>query len=264
MSGAGTKLYYNFHPNAVDTDDKFLKQIELVERDLGDKGKGAVGVLEGVPPSVWSFEPAPAPVSASEPGPAPSPVSNSASRPRSPSLSSTPVAAVKTPVEMASPGDQSFTPSDRGIPHTVSTTLTGSTEQLASLNPRPEAFHQLPQLVEKLLGGVVERDEAAREEAMAAKAEVSKLREELAAARVRSEMQSEMQRLRDIVALQARLENLRLAKLLTDAELGTIEDLIADCDEVSEDDRVSALIKLSAKMVADPGFSRQLRRKFAS
>lgn len=160
--------------------------------------------------------------------------------------------------------DQSFTPSAREISHTVPTTPTCSTDQLVYLRPGPEAFQQLPALVEQLLGGLVERDETAREEAIVANAEVTKLREEVAAARVRAEMQSEIQRFRDVITLQARLENLCVAKLLTDAELGAIEDLIADCDEASEDDKVSALIKLSTKMVADSGFSRQLRRKFVS
>ena len=91
-------------------------------------------------------------------------------------------------------------------------------------------------------------------------------------ARVRAEMQGEMSKLRavairarvrDVTALQARLDVLHAAKLLADEELYAIEDIIAEEDEASEDDRVSSLIALSNKLVGDAALSRQLRRKFA-
>ena len=71
-------------------------------------------------------------------------------------------------------------------------------------------------------------------------------------------------RLRDqqLVALQSRLDALHQAKLLGDEEVFAVEDVIADCD--AQDDRVSALLSLSAKMATDKAFARQLRRKYAA
>ena len=62
-------------------------------------------------------------------------------------------------------------------------------------------------------------------------------------------------------ALQARIEALHAAKLLSDDELFSIEDLIADLEVGSEDTRVGQLITLSSRMAGDAAFSRQIRRK---
>ena len=86
--------------------------------------------------------------------------------------------------------------------------------------------------------------------------EVEKLRNDA----VEAKMQAV--RARDLLALQSRLENLHVAKLLADEELFAVEDIIADCD--AEDDRVSALLTLSSKMAADKAFARQLRRKYGA
>ena len=76
--------------------------------------------------------------------------------------------------------------------------------------------------------------------------------------------EAERSRLRDqqLVALQARLDALHEAKLLGDEEVYAVEDIIADCD--AQDDRLSALLGLSAKMATDKAFARQLRRKYAA
>ena len=72
---------------------------------------------------------------------------------------------------------------------------------------------------------------------------------------------------RELVALQARLEALHSAKLLSDDERDAIEDIIADgSDDVTigdgdGSDAVSEILALSSKMVADRAFARQLRRR---
>jgi predicted RNase H-like nuclease (RuvC/YqgF family) len=72
------------------------------------------------------------------------------------------------------------------------------------------------------------------------------------------QLQSDQQ----LPALQARIEALHAAQLLTDAELFSIEDVIADSLEATTDDmRVGRLIALSGRMTGDAAFSRQLRRK---
>ena len=91
----------------------------------------------------------------------------------------------------------------------------------------------------------------------------------LAEASLRAEMQAQLDgaaaaRLRDqqLVALQARLEALGAAKLLTDDELFAVEDVIGDSSgEASGEDQVTMLLALSARMASDSAFARQLRRK---
>lgn len=67
---------------------------------------------------------------------------------------------------------------------------------------------------------------------------------------------------RHLPTLQARVESLHAAKLLSDEELYAIWDVIADSvDTMSDDTRVLQLVELSARMLSDTAFSRQLRRK---
>ena len=114
------------------------------------------------------------------------------------------------------------------------------------------------------------RDKAElKAEMEAQRLENDKLRTEAAEATVRAEMQAKVDgaasaRLRDqqLIALQARLEALSAAKLLTDDELFAVEDVIADSSgEPSGDDQLTMLLALSARMATDSAFARQLRRK---
>jgi hypothetical protein len=109
----------------------------------------------------------------------------------------------------------------------------------------------------------------AKMEMEAQRLENDKLRTEVAEASVRAEMQAKVDgaaaaRLRDqqLIALQARLEALSAAKLLTDDELFAVEDVIGDSSgEASGEDQVAMLLALSARMASDSAFARQLRRK---
>ena len=76
-----------------------------------------------------------------------------------------------------------------------------------------------------------------------------------------------------MATLQSRLEALHSAQLLTDDEMFTMEDLVADSVEEWEEDieedggsriaseKVSRLVKLSGVMASDAAFARQLKRK---
>ena len=71
-------------------------------------------------------------------------------------------------------------------------------------------------------------------------------------------------------ALQARLQSLHEAKLLSEDDLGRLEDTIADCIEVLPTadvlersvERTVRMSQLSEKMAVDASLARQLRRKF--
>ena len=80
-------------------------------------------------------------------------------------------------------------------------------------------------------------------------------------AEARAEAQAEASKLRDLLALQRRLEAMHSAELLADEELYAIEDTIAD-GTADGGQQVAALLSLSATMAADGAFARQLRRKF--
>ena len=82
-----------------------------------------------------------------------------------------------------------------------------------------------------------------------------------------------------MVALQARLESLHAAKILSDEELYALEDVIADDAEAAlgegakggaqEEEEavqggVSCMVALSGRMAGDAAFGRQLRRKFVA
>ena len=106
---------------------------------------------------------------------------------------------------------------------------------------------------------------AARYQSLQTEMEKRRQESEAKAERGRAEMQARLDaqrdgRLRDeqLVTLQARLEALHAAKLLGDAELYAVEDIVADGG-----DQVAALLELSGRMVGDGAFSRQLRRKYA-
>ena len=94
-----------------------------------------------------------------------------------------------------------------------------------------------------------------------AKAESDQLHEMAHELKLREREQAVKLREQQLVALQARLEALHATKLLADEELHTVEDAIADSEEAAEGDRVPALVSLSAKMVSDRAFARQLQRK---
>ena len=73
----GTRLYFDFHSAAVETDAAFMQQIDLVVRDLGERGKpkarSASRMSEGAPPGVLSRSLEPAPALAPAPARAPAP-----------------------------------------------------------------------------------------------------------------------------------------------------------------------------------------------
>ena len=158
----------------------------------------------------------------------------------------------------------------------VSTFMTEQLKAVARMEARMDK-----QAVEAKAQMEAQRAEA-KAEMEAQRLENDKLRAEVAEASIRAEMQAKVDgasaakaaadtrveaaaaRLRDqqLIALQARLEALSAAKLLSDDELFAVEDVIGDSSgEASGDDQVAILLALSARMATDSAFARQLRRK---
>ena len=111
------------------------------------------------------------------------------------------------------------------------------------------------------------------------KAEVERQRQEIEALREGMQRATEkhpLARVLDdsqIAALQIRLSSLHDAQLLTDEEVCTVEDIIADCVQVMAsgafvgDNVVAEVVKivaLSERIQTDLSFARQLKRKCRS
>ena len=261
----GTRVYFNFHPVAVETDGAFIQQVDAVVRELGERGHPEASsggrVSEGVPPGVassWSLEPSPAPAPALAP-------------------------AASTVMEHSG-----FSPSMQlSSPAPVVVQQRSTTEDAS------------------LVVVLLEREEQMRQEAKAERVEqeakVEKLRQETEAkaaaekAELRQEMQQQMEKMREeieekltpaeaiseqrLASLQARLEALHVAKLLGDDELYALEDMMADYLELKASmgthvvtsemvyasasaSKLLKVVGLSEGVAADGAFARQVRRKY--
>ena len=103
--------------------------------------------------------------------------------------------------------------------------------------------------------------------------ENARLREEVAEARGRSEVQAAIDAKSkadtQLEAFQSRLQALHASQVLSEDELYIIEDVVADCIEhgglgagTPAAGQVTKMIVLSEKIRVDGSLARQLRRKF--
>jgi len=238
----GTSVWYRFDPEAVQTDEAFALQMDAAVREIGDRGKPRLAVArvpEGVPPAPMR-----------PPAPAPAPARALTSSPHGSSGSG-----------RLAPAERSFTP-----------TMSPSQLQGDSLNS--SAVVELLERQQSLLLEL--RDEAKADQAKAqAKMELaqSELREEMEARLAPREAISAER----LTALETRLEAMHAAQLLTDEELFSLEDCLADYFELkatysvvtaemlhanADAVKLLKLIVLSEGLAKDAAFARQARRKF--
>jgi hypothetical protein len=279
----GSKMYYVFYSDAVDTEEKFLQQMDALEREIGDRCRAVTvrsnGLTEGVPPAqVAAPLPAPAALKHSQP---------------------------PTTHDPTSQGTASFTASLQESPRRISatehqpTSAPGNFGELASFF-REERAHfeasvqqqrqemrqreqELRQREQEMRQREQEmRVEKAEIEAKAAKAvdtvktelaamtaQVEALREEARNAATRHPLADVLSQ-KQLLSLQMRAEKLHDTQLLSEEEHLVIEDVIADCIEALAagpfvgDAVVAEVIKivaLSERIPSDMAFARQLRRK---
>ena len=221
----GTRLWFPFFSTAVDTDEKFEKQLDALTREIGGRGMprrtsaAALGGLsEAIPPAP---APAPAPARASALAPAPVPAPTTPRSDFTPSMQQSPV------------------PSAAGV-------------SLAELSGLLEMIQQQ-----------ADRTDAKMEQ------QRQEMQQQLRDAKPQSASDAISEEQLD--ALQARLQRLHAeSELLTEEELGSLEDTIADCIEVLETgdvrdhavDQTLRMVLLSERMKADGSLARQLKRKF--
>jgi hypothetical protein len=233
-------LYYTFYPAAVGTDAEFQQQVDAVCRELGDRGKPKL--QEAIPPSAPAlarFEPTPAPAPAPARAPAPAPA-----------LAVAP--ATPRPTEQSSANAASFTPSMQQIA-TPMTPMGGGS-------------------------GVMEIIALLKEERQEMKQELQQMREEQTT-RKGGDAAAEAISHAQLTQLQARIEALHSAALLTDEELFILEDLVSDVLELKVTPaslvtvemalrhppvaQLCKLVVLSEGIATDAAFARQARRKCA-
>ena len=150
----GTRLYFNFHPAAVDTDAAFMQQVDNVERELGNRGKTMAGrVSKIVPPALVarSMEPpspalAPAPVRSRAPAPALAPAPAPA---RTPALTLSPVPAANS----FTPSMQLHSPEQRSTDDASLVQLLLERETMMRLEAKAET-DELRQEMEKMREGL--------------------------------------------------------------------------------------------------------------
>ncbi len=255
----GTRLYYKFYGDDLEDEVVFEARVDSLTREIGDRGKPEV--LEAVPPSkVWALTPTPAPAPALVRTSAPARVPQTRSAAQPASVASAPASAAATAAAVVSTSASSLTPSMHQP--SPGTQLQGSAmvPLLERLLEQAEAtIEKQRQEMERLLEQAQATIEKQRQE-------MEKLRDETVEARVQAAVQAakEQDTVSDeqLSALQARLESLHAAKLLTDDEFCALEDLTAEFDEQVA--KLHRLVTLSEKMASDAGFSRQARRKFVS
>jgi hypothetical protein len=253
-----------------DDDASFERRLDSVVREIGDRGK--VQVSEAVPPvAAASRATAPAPAPASAPAPAASPKATSPALAPAPTLLPTLSSIDPRDGELATTRDLSYAPS---LPqHEVARpplapaagrggeALTGSLEAMAALLERQH------DIIEARMDKQQDKMDAKLEQLQTKmQAEALKARELASAMSCVSEGQLEL--------LQTRLDALHQAKLLTEDEIGALEDCVADYIDCRSSlnpaaaeigmaaEKVKKMVGLSEAVGKDGMLARQLRRKF--
>ena len=250
-------MYYKFHGDDLEDEAAFDQRMDSLTREIGKRGQ--VQVSEAVPPSMaWAPTPAPAPAAQAP-----------ARAPARASAAPAPAPAPMTPQPAPAP-DRTFTPSVSIQP--AAAPAAGSmamVQQSALLGSRGGGDNGG-------LEGVPAADllQEQREEILAQRQEMERLREETVAARVaeaaRPKLAVEVISEQQLAALQSRLARLHASSLLTDDELYALEDAVVDCIEMMSEAAASArdvgkvikMISISEKVATDGTLARQLRRKY--
>jgi len=264
----GTRMWYSMWDVEKDDDAAFESKVDGIVREIGERGK--LQMHEAVPP-----EPTPAPAPALAPAVAAAAASAAAAAPApapapqsyTPSVQSTMIAGSGSPVAALDSASSSVAQHGAVVP-----------SQAAAMGTIPGgagviSLESMAALLEKQQDRMEERMEKHNE----------KMEAKLAAQREEARAELEM-RLREAMpppaseaisdeqleALQERLQSLHAAKLLTESELCSLEDVVADCIEVCPTanveehsvDKTLRMLRLSEKMKVDSSLARQLRRKF--
>ena len=217
----GTRMYYRFFPSAVGTDAAFVEQMDAVAREIGDRGK-AKALSEAVPPATMrasapAAAPAPALARAPARAPAPAPASTLAPAPA-------PAPAPQTP----QPSVLSFTPSMQSSPAQVvvrqevapaaavsseSSSAGTFSEMVSFMREEREMMVSAMEKQRHEMQALVEQERSEKE------TQLEQIQQRMTLAHVHELAVSD----EDLATLQARLDGLHAAQLMTDEELYACE-----------------------------------------
>ena len=281
-----------------DDDASFERRLDSVVREIGDRGK--VQVSEAVPPTAAAVSrtlaptraPAPTPAPTQTPTPAPVPAPIPALR----------VASALAPAPAPAPMAASFTTQGPQPSLSPSLALTAATPPQSQ--PQPAVSVTTSSSFAEMVSFMREEREQAKTERAEMEATLeSKLAEQKAQMDAKLQQveeqkqvmvatvemqrqQAELQRVRELASamscvsqgqlelLQTRLDALHQAKLLTDDEIGALEDCMTDyidcrssLDPAAAEidvaaEKVKKMVGLSEAVGKDGMLARQLRRKF--
>jgi hypothetical protein len=266
----GTRLWYPFYHAEGDDEAAFERRLDAVVREIGDRGQPkpqpAAAASGGAAPPARTLAP---PEASPFPAPAPAPAPVPAAPPRA-ALTTSDAGHGRAPAAQAMP--QAAPPVAHGgslaeLSRFVKEQQVVLFEREAQADARAERARQDARAERAELEA---RMEAQRREMEARlEAERRELEVRLASARAITD--------EELAALQARLEALRGARLLSDAQAFALEDLCADVIELEAAAgaltmqavhtsravaKARTLVAMSERVPADAAFARQLKRKF--
>eukprot|EP01052_Picozoa_sp_SAG31_P018834 SAG31_NODE_1350_length_8681_cov_14.408879_2_plen_268_part_00 len=240
----GSRMWYPFFPSAVDTTEKFESAMESLAREIGQRGKRRAATATAVVPA--------------SPMPHTSPADSGGGEAFSPSMAEmSPLAVHRTPsLPIQQHGQQDPPPHHTSVAALATTELTTMVTRL--MQEQRDMFAE-------------QRDHEAR------------VRHELEtqhSAQMDTCLDHQREALAEVQlsAFQMRLDNLRAAELLSDEDLCSLEDAIADFLELravatcqgrsstfgatAEAIKIHAMMSLSQGLRSDEAVARQLKRKF--
>lgn len=250
----------------MDDDTAFGRRIDGACREIGERGKYVI--QEAVPPAHTPIEkppsvaPAPEPIATISHAPMPHPAPAPAPRPTEPRP-----AVAATPPRSAMVGTSEQLPSPNLHPiESLESARVGSGGMCGSLAELTLFLSEQQRMQLEREDKLEAKLEAQRREAQA---EVERHRQEieqLCKPRLARDAISDEQ----LEEVQSRLETLHEARLLTDEELESLEDMVVDCIEVLPQalvtergvEKVIKMILITQKVANDKTLARQLRRKF--
>ena len=211
-------MWHAFYGCEEEDDAAFEARVNSLAREIGDRGKP---IPEAVPPPAAAAparpKPTPAPAPAPEPAPAPAtprPVAQTA--------------AVATPNRSFSPTMHQQSPPPAAamqLQHGASGSFAELSAFMKEMLERDDRAKQ--EMEAKLEEKLAQAKQEARAEKAALMAEMAKLREQMTPSEPPPAVPDEA-----LAALQARLEAMHAAGLLSDDELFAAEDLCADFSEL--------------------------------
>jgi hypothetical protein len=291
----GQSLWHAFFPSAVGTDEKFMQKMDDLTREIGDRGKlkTRTSVAEGVPPSAAQtpdLDPAPA---AFEPTPEPAPAPAPAAVPTTTRMAAVPSTPTRSSqaTAVATADQQGFSPSMQQIQMSPGMAMMPMHGSMDSSGLVERLLAQQKDMMEQQQANVEQQRQAmeakmeqqqAKMEQQQAKMEQQRQAMEAKMEQQRKELEGQLEQQRvitkdQLAAVQTRLDVLHASELLSDDELGAVEDCLADffeasagCEHMTMETAsmnravgtVLKLIALSEGMTKDKMFARQVKRKF--